>query len=249
MSDSIQTGTRSVDRALSILDCFSARSNSFSLKELAQKCNLSSATTLRLARTLEDAQYLYRDPVSLQYRLGLKLARLSDIAFDGLDFIDVARPVMQRIAHELECASNLSVFRNKQRVTVAIADEQVIYRSISNVGDVGPLTRGAVGKALLAYLPDQEILDIIRQDPVVTMDDIKTIRKQGYCFSRDELGYGTNGAAAPVYNAHGEVVASVNLSNRAVMIPPEKESLYILRTVEMAKEISNSLGYVPLSEI
>ena len=53
---------RSVDRALAVLDCYDLEHTSFSLVELAKKIELSASTTLRLVTTLENRNYLFRNP-------------------------------------------------------------------------------------------------------------------------------------------------------------------------------------------
>ena len=72
---------RSVDRALAVLDCYDLEHTSFSLVELGKKIELSASTTLRLVTTLENRNYLFRNPDNGRYYLGSRIAQLGNNIF------------------------------------------------------------------------------------------------------------------------------------------------------------------------
>ena len=88
---------RSVDRALAVLDCYDLEHTSFSLVELAKKIELSASTTLRLVTTLENRNYLFRNPDNGRYYLGSRIAQLGNNIFSNLDICQIAQPFLREL--------------------------------------------------------------------------------------------------------------------------------------------------------
>src|SRR2546423_15379918 len=92
-----ETGVRSVDRAISILDAL-AQGGSRTGAEIARELHVHRSTALRLLGTLERHALVERDPRTAKYRLGRRLPQLARVVTGELDLRHVARPVCEGLA-------------------------------------------------------------------------------------------------------------------------------------------------------
>lgn len=237
-----ENGVRAVDRALDILNCFTMGKSNFSLMEIARIIELSPSTTLRLLTTLEKAGYLHRDLDNLRYYLGFRLAQISNIAFDNLDFCRIARPYLRQLSERFGESVGLFIYQEGRRVCVERVEGTRKLRSILHIGERAPLTRGASGRLILAHREEEEIRRILQEDPFCTLEDLKQIRQQGYAVSHGEREKGVMSVAAPLYNSRNEFVAALFLSGADGSINEQDINTVIDAICQNAKIISGMLG-------
>ena len=94
-----QKGVEAVDRALKILDCFSADTQEISLAELSRLTGFYKSTILRLAVSLERFGYLVRGESGM-FRLGPATWRLGSCYRQSFDLADVLRPELKTLCEE-----------------------------------------------------------------------------------------------------------------------------------------------------
>lgn len=238
------TGIRAVDRALSILDCFSKNENSFSLTELSRKAELSPSTTLRVLDTLEQRHYLYRDPSSLRYYLGYRLAQISNIAFENMELTRLAQPEMEELNREFDESVGIYLLEGIVRVCMARVESTQRMRSVYSIGSQQPLTRGASGRVILAYQPEEMIESLLATDPFTTKDELAKVRKAGVAVSMGEREKGLVSVSAPLFNATMACIGALFISSPMVrtsseLIETMKDSVRL-----HAQNISKQMGYV-----
>jgi DNA-binding IclR family transcriptional regulator len=238
-----ESSVRTVERALDILDCFATGQSSYSLTEIAEATGLSPSTTLRLLGALEKKHYLYRDQENLRYCLGYRLAQLSNIGFANLDFCQIARPYLQELLNQFRETVGLYALNGKRRVCVARLEGSRRLRSVVRIGESFSLTRGASGRVLLAYQPPEVVEECLREDPFEARQSREDIRRRGYAISRSERESGLISIAAPVFDAHGQVVASLFLTGADVHFDQKLIDLIAKTLVRFAWEISVKMGH------
>lgn len=238
-----ENNVRAIERALRILDCFSRETPKLSLVEIAQKIHLSPSTTSRMVATLENMGYLTRDPQSLQYSLGYRLANLGALCLAACGLREIARPYLVELRNFFNESVGLYILNKDHRVCIdCVHSTQPLHRVI-DVGTRKRLTRGASGKLLLAYLPEEDIRHFIAEDSYVTMMELNSIRQNGYATSFNEFGQGLTSVAVPVFNAEHTVEAALFLSGPTTRLD-EKSILPIVEKMKtIALEISVKLGY------
>ena len=234
---------RSVERALSILNCYTLGKSSFTLVELARLVELSPSTTLRLLTTLEKQNYIFRDPATMRYYLGFKLAQISHLAFENLDFCRLSHPFLQQLNLRFNESVGLCMVKQEQRVCVDRIEGTQQLRSVMSIGMNAPLTRGAAGKMLLAHQPAEVIERIIAKSPDIEMGELKKIREQGYAISYGEREPGLASVAAPLFDSGNNVVAAIFLSAPEARVCEQQISEFRDAVIESAKSISRQLGY------
>jgi len=69
------------------------------------------------------------------------------------------------------------------------------------------------------------------------------VRQQGYALAIDELEVGLTAVAAPVRNAHGDVVASMSVSGPTFRLGADRLDAVTALVVAAAAEVSHRLGW------
>jgi DNA-binding IclR family transcriptional regulator len=225
------------------------------VNELSRELGLHKSTVSRLMRTLECGGLLSRSPETERYRLGVDLIGLAAQVVDYMDVREVARPFLRELAVMCQETVNLSVLDAGQVVNL----EQFVppTRRVKNIGRVGRRMCAhctAAGKVLLAYLPPDELDQLLQADleqftphtitdPGELRQDLARVREQAYATAREELEEGLNVVAAPIRGHTGQVVASVSVAGPACRVTPALFSELAARLMDVAAKISKRLGY------
>ena len=234
---------RAVDRALSILDCFSNGQTSFSLTELSKAAGLSLTTTLRILGTLENRDYISRNPEDGRYYLGFRLAQIGSIALSNMDISRVAQPFLRKLLEQFNESVGIYIRRGDSRVCVARLNGTNSLRFVVMLGNTLPLTRGAAGRTILAHMPESDIERLLAEDPFTTVSELAELREIGYAHSRGERDSAVESFSAPIFNADGEIFAAVFLTGPIGRFTEEKTAEIIPAIKQAAHDISLYMGY------
>lgn len=249
-------GTRSVERALSILLLFSRERTELGITEAAESLNLPKATVHRLITTLSDQGFLVREPTG-RYRLGPSLRFLGSLAIvdGGQPIVATAMPFMESLRDVLDETVTLNVVREYARVCIEKLESSQAVRTVPEVGRLYPLYAGASGKVLLAFLPPEDIESVIRNVPKSGVEttrpfdgdalrsELDEIRRLGVATSERERTGHSVAASAPIRDHKGHVVAGLSVSSPAFRVSKERLQMMAKAVKECAKEVSHALGY------
>ena len=114
----------------------------------------------------------------------------------------------------------------------------------------------AAGKVLLAYLPQDQVEQILPTTPecltpqtVADRDELLQIlaqaRQRGYAIAQEELEAGLNAVAVPIFDHAGQVPAAACVSGPSYRVTPALFDALADQLMETAAEISRRLGYHP----
>lgn len=252
-------GPRSVARVLQLLDRLAAAPDGASLAALAQAMAAPKTTLLGLLRAL--AAEGYAAQAHGGWRLGpeaygLARAILAGQQDEGLNA--VARPFLERLAEESGESAMLSILAPDRGAMVYTdkVESRTALRFTATVGDRRPIHCTASGRIMLAYLPPpwtEEFLAKARLTPLTrtSITDRRTLRRivaevreQGYAVTLGESTEGVVGIAAPIFDARGQVVASIVLAAPQARVQGKLAGL--ARQVRRAgRELSQQLGHRP----
>jgi DNA-binding IclR family transcriptional regulator len=211
-------GVQSVQRAAALLEAIASEPEPRTAPELAGRCGLNRSTAWRILATLEDVGLVGRDPQTQRYAIGPAVARLAAAGGDSLPVL--ARPHLEELARRTGETVSLAVPRRLQLVYV----DQVQAPHVMApdwLGKAVPVHATSTGKALLAFLPPDELDEALGRplprftertitDPARLRDELERVRRRGYAVSRGELEAALWGASAPVLDRGGRVVAVVS---------------------------------------
>ena len=249
-------GVQSVDRALTILAVL-ARLGQAGVSEIAAELGVHKSTAFRLMATLENHDIVEQTEVRGKYRLGLGLVRLAGASSARLDVVQEARPVCRRLAAECGETVNLAVLSEASALYVDQVSVGSGLPSHNWVGQHIPLHATSNGKVLLSGLDPAEVDlrlgDGMAELPAYThrtitsraelLQELETVREQGYAVAADELEVGLTALAAPVRSAHGDVIASISLSGQTFRLPDARVEELVPVVVAAGAEVSRRLGW------
>jgi DNA-binding IclR family transcriptional regulator len=251
-ADSSAGGVQSVDRALSILEVL-ARTGEAGVTEIAGELDVHKSTAFRLVATLEQHRLVEQSGDRGKYRLGVGVLRLAGATSARLDLVQEARPICRQLATDTGETVNIAVLSESSALYLDQVAGPSALQSHNWVGQHIPLHATSNGKVLLSGL-DQERLDaVLGKLPTYTpstitrkpklREELERVREQGYAVAVDELEVGLTAAAAPVRNAHGDVVASMSVSGPTFRLTPDRMDDVVRLLVEAADEVSHRLGW------
>lgn len=249
MSKPARSGTvQSVDRTVELLELLADAGGKATLSELAGQTELPLPTIHRLMRTLLAHGYVRQLPTR-EYSLGPRLIRLGESA--GRQFGAHAQPFLAKLADELGESVNLAMIDRDMIVYVAQASSKHSMRMFTEVGRRVFTHSTGVGKAVLADLPDQTVMEITDRvgmpaatDKTITtqrdlIEELHRIRKQGYAIDDGEQELGVRCFAVPVPGAPTPTALSISGPDARVTYEFGTRVLPALQAA--AQEISEAL--------
>ncbi len=244
-----------VERALDILEAIGRRGGGMTNSEISRRLHIPKSSASYILRTLERRGYLRRDRFTGKYKLGLKVLNLSHRALMGLDIRDVAHPVLQQLAERTRLTANLAILDHGEVVYIEKAEAPSFIKMDTWVGRRLPVHATSVGKALVAFLPPDEVKDILKEwglsrltPKTITvrsrfLRELERVRAQGYAVDDEESSPGVRCVGAPIFDSFGKVEAAVSVSGTTSQIDSAHLPRIAALVMEAARKISRQLGY------
>lgn len=243
---------QSVDRALSILESL-ARHGEAGVTELAAGLGVHKSTAFRLVTTLEGHGLVEQTEDRGKYRLGVGLLRLAGATTARLDVVQEARPVCRKLAADTGETVNIAVLADRAALYLDQIAGSSALQPHNWVGQHIPLHATSNGKVLLSGLDPERLDATLGSLPAYTdmtithrsrlREELVRVREQGYAVAVDELEVGLTAAAAPIRNAHGDLIASMSVSGPTFRLDEGRMDEVVKLLVDAATEVSHRLGW------
>jgi len=247
--------SQTVERAASILTCFSAETPHLSLATIAERLGFNQSTAYRYVSTLEAAGLVERDNRLGGYKLGPRVIELSNVALNQNEVRKHGLEEADRLRDELRALVSLGVLFEGDVLHIAHAVPDHWPRWHTTVGRRAVAHCTSLGKVLLAARPWPEIVALIEmygwrpyttnsiQDFHRLEQELAEVREQGYAIDHEERNRGTICLGAPIRDFSGEVVAALSVSAKVDKMPIDSWMEVAPRVCEAANRISFRLGY------
>ena len=226
--DDSAASSRSLERGLAILGTFTPDRPALGISELAQRLGLTRSTTHRYVATLARLGYLYQDEATRKYRLGIRALDLGFAVLGSLELREIAAPHLQRLTATTGHTSNLAIRDDTDVILIdRIRGRPGRYHHLEftlHVGSRIPSYCSATGKALLAFLPQPDLNDLLDRIELLPrgpravgsrtalMAELGQVRRTGVAINDEELESGLRSIAVPIRSRAGAVVAAINLA-------------------------------------
>lgn len=214
---------QSLRRGLAVIRAFTGDRPNLSISEIAERTHISRAAARRIVFTLEQLGYVGRTEGGL-FRLQPAVLTLGYAYISNQQLPQVARPHMDIVAEELQGSCSLAVLEGTDVIFVARVRSRGYLATTLSVGSRLPAHITAMGRVLLADLPDDDIEAYLdQQHPEaftdLTVTDRSKIRKAilearqtGFSFVDQELEIGVRALAVPVRDHTGRALAGLNVA-------------------------------------
>ncbi|MFD0982546.1 IclR family transcriptional regulator [Tropicimonas aquimaris] len=245
---------QSVERALTILEILAAAPDALALGDIAERAGLNASTCHHLVATLVERGYVLNAGRNRGYMLSSRLQELTDVSARKTDLSDFARSDLVELSGRLGLSVQLAEMQGTSLVTrfktnvaglhVIEADEVVKMRASHAT---------ATGKAILAWLPESQILKVISENGlerftehtitsvVDLMEDLRWVRRNGFAVDNEELRLGVVCYGAALRDEKGTVVASVSASFPVELAKEEYREHVVQEVTACARKLSDRL--------
>ncbi len=246
---------QSLERGLRIIEVIAAINGSATLAEIARKTALPRSTAHHLLRALVEFGYLIQDRSARTYTLGPKLFRLTGRTWTQEQLAEIARPFLDELSRRTGEGTSLAVVRDGTVTVIAKREPQGPVRVVQEVGARRPIYCTAVGKALAAWLPEQELEGIIGRtafkrltartitSPAAFRRELARIRARGFAIDNEEHIQDIRCIAAPVRDHSGEVRASLCVVGPKNHLPQRRMAEIRQALSAVSAGLSARLGY------
>lgn len=241
-----------LERGLRILELFDETAPRLSLTDIAKKMGLGRSTVFRLVYTLEQNGFLNKVDERF-YQLGSRVLGLGFRFIAEQDIVGLARPILQRLRDKTNASSHLGVREGREVIYLLREPSRDMLISNIGVGSRLPAHQTTVGRVLLSCLSAEDVKQLYRKftfppnsvgSVTKLIEQLKTDRARGYVATESAYGPGLVSVAAQVLDATGTVVAGINISAPAAVLPLSLARQHVVKeVVGAAKELSAMLGY------
>ncbi|MBA2870360.1 DNA-binding IclR family transcriptional regulator [Anoxybacillus calidus] len=247
---------KSVSRALDIIDIVSLEKDGLGVTEIAKQMDINKSSVYRILSTLVRYGYMEQDEETSRYKLGYKFLEMSSKLLESIDLRKEAKPYLQELEKETNEVIHLVVYDQGEVIYIEKLEGTETLRMHSKVGKRAPMHCTAVGKAILAHLPSNVVLDILERkgmprhtDKTITDQDeflkeLAQVKQKGYALDLEENEYGIRCIAVPIFDHVGRVIAAVSVSGPTIRMTDERIEQLQARMLQIGKQISERLGYI-----
>ncbi|MGA8319913.1 MAG: IclR family transcriptional regulator [Xanthobacteraceae bacterium] len=217
-------GIQSLGRAFGILEEVARHRDGIGLADLSRLVGLHNSTTFHLAKTMAALGYVRQEKDTKRYRIGRPLFALAASALDEIEMISVATPVLEELARQTGECSHFAVRMGDAIVVIARTSGPGAFQLADRVGVVRPAHCTALGKAILAALPPDQLAGLLKRTGLkpsteksiteisVLLREIEEIKRTAIAFDDGEFNLEVRCIAAPVKNFTGKVIGALGVS-------------------------------------
>jgi len=243
---------KTVDNALSVLELFEGENLQMGISEISKLVGLHKSIVFRILYTLKKLGYIEQSKKSKKYRPTFRSFEIGAKVVNQLGFGSLIQPIMEHLALQVGETVNLGALTSYDIVYLNKVVPKSALRIDALVGARLPAQCTALGKAILAFLPPEELDDFLKNsklkkftpmsktEPKSLRSELDEIRRVGYSFSDEELFDGIVCIGAPILDRRNFAYAGISIAMfkaRANLHERKEEMIQLL--TRAAAEISS----------
>lgn len=244
-------GGGSGERILAILDLFTEDRLEWRPEEMMERLGYSRPTLYRYLKTLKDAGLLTSLP-NAGFTLGPRVTELDYLMRRSDPLIRHGEAELEALAARHPCSALLVRWYGRKLLCVASAVSAPEPRSSYPRGRPMPLARGAISRAILAWLPKRSLVPLISENLAEfsghrvgksveeVMETLRRVRRDGFAVARGEVTPGVVGVAAPVFDTGRTPIAAICVTSDEALMTPEA----ITRVATDVRHAADAIGTV-----
>jgi len=244
----------SIVKSSKILELIMRENRALGLSDLSRLMDIPKPTLQNMLFTLEDVGLIEKDPMSLKYRLGPMLFQLGMHYANNMDLTMIARGWLEKICMQYGETSRAGIVMGERIVIVMEVQHESSYMTFPGPGSVIPPHTTAIGKILMAHMPESRREKILKKSGIAPLTEnsirsmpgliteLENIKREGIAFDSEESVSGLSCVAGPVFNNRRECIAAVSLSGNSARIDMKRGE--IINAVKyICFRISEQMGF------
>lgn len=245
---------KSAERVMRILQLCATETEGLKNVQIARALNIPAGSLSILLSRMVKNGYLTLDPVGKRYLIGPQVLVLASHYLAGLDIVELCHPVLKQIVALTGEAASTGILRDYEVFFVAKVDSTQPLSRVVTIGSRAPLHASASGKIFLAHMtPEQReqffrAKELMRFTPQTMTErnkldaELDGIAGLGIGYNREELHEGIIALAAPIFDLHGEVAATLSVATPSIRWNLEKEERIVASLREASWQLSQKSG-------
>jgi IclR family KDG regulon transcriptional repressor len=242
-----------VGKAIEVLWAFRGRSEGLTIDEATAQTHIAKSSVYRLLCTLVDTGILEFESESGRYFLGAQYFQLAASAEPNIK--RVAEPFMRKLWTQVQETINLGVLNAAEVLFLSRIVSPDPFRLEMSAGGRAPLYCTALGKAMAAHLPWEQVESTLREkkmrrltsktitNPRRFSEEMAKIRRIGYAVDDEEIVEGGRCVASSIFDAEGKIVGALSISGPATRISSVRVPELAAALKETCSGISERLGF------
>lgn len=245
---------KSVIKALEIIELLDS-DGALGVTEISMRLQMDKSSVFRALNTLKSKHYVRQDPDTLRYSNSYKLFEMGHNVARETGLPKTAYRFMRQLAKDVPGAVNLGIRDGLKAVYIDKIESDATVRASMKIGQSLPLYCTAMGKALLAFLPQDRLNEILprlmfekatpktHENIHSLLIDLKEVRQRGLGIDDEEHIPGLYCVAAPVFDSSGLTIAAISVSNVKMMLTDQETIDHLHRSIlKAATDFTAALG-------
>jgi IclR family acetate operon transcriptional repressor len=245
---------QAIERAVAILNAFSAEEPELGVTDLADRLDLHKSTVHRFLVNLEAAGLVERDRRTSRYRLGLRIFELGGLVLQQMNLWDEALPFLEGLVSDTGETGHLAVLDGGEAVYIERVEARRALRIPSAIGRGYPAHATSLGKVLLANLDRESAMALVEErglhrctprtitDPDALWRELDKVRVEGYAVDDEEYEEGLRCIGAPIVGHTGQIVAALGIGGPVTRVTPERVDELAALVMAAATSLSRRMG-------
>jgi IclR family acetate operon transcriptional repressor len=243
-----------VDRALDILEFMAGHPRPFGATELSRILNIPLNSVFRILKRLTEREYTIQDQISGGYQLSTRVFSLGMSLYTRFELRQRARPHLEWLCRETEETAQLQVPHGDKVLVLDTVSPEVAFYLRVVPGSLVYYHPNAFGKAMLAFMPEEEIKAILPPKlPALTsrtvtllrelIPELEETRRTGLAYDNEEYTSGIICIGSPVFDVQGKIAAGLGITAIASLLDEKQRSAFEKLVLECAYRVSKATGY------
>ena len=225
-----------------------------SLSDIAVQASLPKPTAYRILDTLAGLGYIEHDSSTHTFTLGSRFLTFVRNSGPGTNVISLAEPYMEKLSRMFGETVNLAMLIDFQIIYIRILESGHSFRISNNIGDRASVHSTAIGKAIAAFLPKEELSGVLRRnvykpftrktitDEAILRKHLALVREQGWAIDDEEGHDGVLCIGAPIFNKDHLPFAGLSISMPKVRAKEKVVKTMVHEIPRLAIQLSLDLG-------
>ncbi|WP_193177502.1 IclR family transcriptional regulator [Oricola nitratireducens] len=243
----------SLERVIALLDVFTEDHLEWTPEEMMAELGYSRPTLYRYLKTLKEAGFLTSMP-SGGFTLGPRVVEMDFLMRKSDPLVCYAQPHLEALAAMWPCNSLIVRWYGNKLLCVASESSTADVETSYPRGRPMPLARGAISRAIIAFLPRRKLLPVVDanltdlaevglgNDRDAVLESLRQVRRAGYAVAYGEVTPGVAGIAAPVFDGGTSPIASLCVTIAREVADSHGVDAIGRRVAEYAGEVSARLS-------
>lgn len=224
--DNDRSAVKSLRKAMAVLDAVARAERPLTMAELALRAGIARPTAYRLVQTLAGEGHIVQDPVDGRLSIGFAVLPLAASLLDRNRMRLEALPHLHALAQETGERANLGILHREQVLYLAGVEKPSLPTIYSRFGKTAPAHCSSLGKAVLAYMPEPQVLALLQSRPLeactpnsitsipALLEELEATRRRGYAIDKGENNPASCCVATTIFDARNQPVGAISLSGR-----------------------------------